>query len=444
MPDADLPAYYDAADIFALPSIARTETFGVVQLEAMAAGRPVVSTDLPTGVPWVNQDGVSGLVVAPGDAAALAAAIARLGADAEPSRQAWSRRTQPCGVDVLNRPDGRCVQGRRRRRIEDAASRARGRRRAGGCAVSAKRLLDVLLSGAGLIASSPLWALIAAAIKLESPGPVFFTQVRVGEGGRHFDAIKFRSMVHDAEAGVGPVQATLRDPRITRVGRVLRATALDELPQLWNIFRGDMSFVGPRALRPNEIEPARRRPGSAARSGAWLHDALHGHAGPDRPGADLPPARRDAPPEVPLRPAVCPPAFLHARPAADPALVLDFDARPLGSEAAEVLMLDAISDSDGRLREGHYAAKQIFCRDSLIAWSHRRRFEVGLRLARRFSGKRILDYGCGDGTFLALLHAAPLAPAGGGGRRARRRPGGRLPEALCRTPCAGLHAHRRP
>ncbi len=81
--DADLPAYYDAADIFVLPSIARTETFGVVQLEAMAAGRPVVSTDLPTGVPWVNQDGVSGLVVAPGDAAALAAAIARLGADAD-------------------------------------------------------------------------------------------------------------------------------------------------------------------------------------------------------------------------------------------------------------------------------------------------------------------------------------------------------------------------
>jgi lipopolysaccharide/colanic/teichoic acid biosynthesis glycosyltransferase len=122
--------------------------------------------------------------------------------------------------------------------------------------MSAKRLLDVLLSGAGLIASSPLWALIAGAIKLESPGPVFFTQVRVGEGGRHFEAIKFRSMVQDAEADVGPVQAAAHDPRITRVGRILRATALDELPQLWNIFRGDMSFVGPRALRPNEIEPA--------------------------------------------------------------------------------------------------------------------------------------------------------------------------------------------
>jgi lipopolysaccharide/colanic/teichoic acid biosynthesis glycosyltransferase len=117
-----------------------------------------------------------------------------------------------------------------------------------------KRLLDVTLSGSGLIASSPVWLLIAAAIKLETRGPVFFRQVRVGEGGRHFGAIKFRSMVHDAEAGVGPVQAAARDPRVTQVGRVLRATALDELPQLWNIFRGDMSFVGPRALRPNEIE----------------------------------------------------------------------------------------------------------------------------------------------------------------------------------------------
>src|SRR5262245_23552646 len=118
--------------------------------------------------------------------------------------------------------------------------------------MSAKRLFDVLLSGAGLIASSPLWALIAAAIKLESLGPVFYTQRRVGEGGRHLNAIKFRSMVANAEAGVGPVQATAHDPRVTRVGRMLRATALDELPQLWNIFRGDMSFVGPRALRPNE------------------------------------------------------------------------------------------------------------------------------------------------------------------------------------------------
>jgi lipopolysaccharide/colanic/teichoic acid biosynthesis glycosyltransferase len=118
----------------------------------------------------------------------------------------------------------------------------------------AKRALDVVLSGVGLALSAPLWAAIALLIKIEDGGPVFYAQARVGEGGRAFDALKFRSMIPDAERGVGPVQAVARDPRVTRIGRLLRATAMDELPQLWNIFRGDMSFVGPRALRPEEIE----------------------------------------------------------------------------------------------------------------------------------------------------------------------------------------------
>jgi lipopolysaccharide/colanic/teichoic acid biosynthesis glycosyltransferase len=83
---------------------------------------------------------------------------------------------------------------------------------------------------------------------------VFYVQDRVGLGGRPFGALKFRSMIPDAEAKVGALQATHGDPRVTRVGRLLRATAMDELPQLWNIFRGDMSFVGPRPLRPHEIE----------------------------------------------------------------------------------------------------------------------------------------------------------------------------------------------
>jgi lipopolysaccharide/colanic/teichoic acid biosynthesis glycosyltransferase len=117
-----------------------------------------------------------------------------------------------------------------------------------------KRTLDVLLSGVGLIGSAPLWAAFAAAITLEDGGPVFYAQERVGRGGRPFHALKFRSMRTDAEAVLGAVQASEHDPRVTKVGRVLRATAMDELPQLWNIFRGDMSFVGPRALRPGEIE----------------------------------------------------------------------------------------------------------------------------------------------------------------------------------------------
>ena len=118
----------------------------------------------------------------------------------------------------------------------------------------AKRLLDVTLSGVGLLVSSPLWATLAVIVKASDGGPVFFSQERVGEGGRVFRAWKFRSMIPDAEKHVGAVQATENDPRVTPIGRIMRATAMDELPQLWNILVADMSFVGPRALRPGEIE----------------------------------------------------------------------------------------------------------------------------------------------------------------------------------------------
>jgi lipopolysaccharide/colanic/teichoic acid biosynthesis glycosyltransferase len=116
-----------------------------------------------------------------------------------------------------------------------------------------KRAFDAALSGAGLLVSAPLWLLIAAAIKIEDGGPVFFVQHRVGLGGEPFHALKFRSMVPHASS-LPPNQAGEDDPRITRVGRLLRATAMDELPQLYNIFRGDMSFVGPRPLMPGEID----------------------------------------------------------------------------------------------------------------------------------------------------------------------------------------------
>ena len=115
-----------------------------------------------------------------------------------------------------------------------------------------KRAFDVLLSSFGLMLMLPVSALIAVIVKLEDGGPVLFGQERVGLEGRVFTAWKFRSMIPDAERLTGPVQATRHDSRITRVGAVLRATALDELPQLWNILRGDMSFVGPRPLRPGE------------------------------------------------------------------------------------------------------------------------------------------------------------------------------------------------
>jgi len=117
-----------------------------------------------------------------------------------------------------------------------------------------KRTFDAALASIGLIASLPLWCVFAVAIKLEDGGPIFYTQDRVGRDGRVFRALKFRSMHPDAERTTGPLQARSDDGRVTHVGRVMRATAMDELPQLWNIFRGDMSFVGPRALRPGEIE----------------------------------------------------------------------------------------------------------------------------------------------------------------------------------------------
>src|SRR6266481_5287462 len=124
-----------------------------------------------------------------------------------------------------------------------------------------------------LLASLPLWALIAILIKLDDGGPVFYGQERVGWGGRRFRGWKFRSMVPDSDRRFGPLPAMVDDARITRVGRLLRATAMDELPQLWNIFLGDMSFVGPRALAPAEIEvedsghvvPLEKIPGYEAR-----------------------------------------------------------------------------------------------------------------------------------------------------------------------------------
>lgn len=119
----------------------------------------------------------------------------------------------------------------------------------------AKRAFDVVVAGLGLLASAPLWLVIAAAVKLEDGGPVFHGQDRVGRGGELFRSWKFRSMRPEEDRAEGPErQATREDPRVTRVGRVLRATALDELPQLWSIFRGEMSFVGPRPLLPEETE----------------------------------------------------------------------------------------------------------------------------------------------------------------------------------------------
>ena len=115
-----------------------------------------------------------------------------------------------------------------------------------------KRLLDLVLSSAGLLLSAPLWAIAALAIKLEDRGPVFFPQERWGQHQTRIRVLKFRTMIPNANPTGVTVQATARDPRVTRVGRLLRATAFDEIPQLLNIWKGEMSFVGPRLLPINE------------------------------------------------------------------------------------------------------------------------------------------------------------------------------------------------
>lgn len=129
-------------------------------------------------------------------------------------------------------------------------------------ATAFKRAVDVLGSALGLIVLSPLLLLIAVAIRLDSPGPIIFKQRRIGRHGRSFYMYKFRSMVANAEAlkdqvrhlneADGPLFKIRDDPRITRVGRILRRTSLDELPQFWNVLRGDMSLVGPRPALPEE------------------------------------------------------------------------------------------------------------------------------------------------------------------------------------------------
>jgi exopolysaccharide biosynthesis polyprenyl glycosylphosphotransferase len=145
-----------------------------------------------------------------------------------------------------------------------AASRRGQWRYAAGITDIMKRLIDIAVSGTLLLMLLPLFGLVALAIRLESPGPVFFRQVRVGCHGRTFAMWKFRSMYTDAEQRKvtleqenemqgGVLFKMKQDPRITRVGRIIRRLSIDELPQLWNVLKGDMSLVGPRPALPVEV-----------------------------------------------------------------------------------------------------------------------------------------------------------------------------------------------
>lgn len=120
-----------------------------------------------------------------------------------------------------------------------------------------KEVFDRILALVGLVVLAPVLGLLALAIRLSSPGPAFYVQQRVGKGGRTFGIIKLRTMITNAERATGPIWARDNDPRITRIGRFLRYSHLDEVPQLWNVLRGEMSLVGPRPERPIFVEQFR-------------------------------------------------------------------------------------------------------------------------------------------------------------------------------------------
>ena len=127
-----------------------------------------------------------------------------------------------------------------------------------------KRTIDIIGAGLGLILLSPIIAIVACAVKVTSRGPIFFSQKRVGKNGELFEMYKFRSMVVNAEElkenleeqneMSGPMFKIKDDPRVTKVGKFIRKTSIDELPQLWNVLKGDMSLVGPRPSLPKEVE----------------------------------------------------------------------------------------------------------------------------------------------------------------------------------------------
>jgi lipopolysaccharide/colanic/teichoic acid biosynthesis glycosyltransferase len=142
------------------------------------------------------------------------------------------------------------------------------------------RALDFAFAGIGLVVASPLLAAAALAVKLEDGGPILFRQTRVGKDGEDFELLKLRSMVVDAERHGAGFAIDRGDARITRVGRVLRRTSIDELPQLWNVVRGDMSVIGPRPTLRYQVEQytERQRRRLDVRPGLTGWAQIHGRA----------------------------------------------------------------------------------------------------------------------------------------------------------------------
>jgi lipopolysaccharide/colanic/teichoic acid biosynthesis glycosyltransferase len=249
-PKAKLGDSFASADVFVVSLkaglagyIVPSKLYGI-----LAAGRPyVAAVEEASEVRAITRKYGCGLLAEPGDGEDVARKILALYHDRVLAGELGARARE--AALHFDRPAQVRAYERLFRDLAGAGARIGESR-----APLLKRPFDIFLAGLGLLGSTPLWAVVALAIKLEDGGPVFYGQERVGKGGRRFWSWKFRSMVVDADSRFGPLQAAERDPRVTRVGRILRATAMDELPQLWNIFKGEMSFVGPRALLPEEIE----------------------------------------------------------------------------------------------------------------------------------------------------------------------------------------------
>jgi lipopolysaccharide/colanic/teichoic acid biosynthesis glycosyltransferase len=165
-----------------------------------------------------------------------------------------ANQAQRLAIDKIRQEETRTVRRRRRRRVPDGVGPFEP-----GAYLWIKSAVEFTLALLLLVPCLPLMLLAAAAIKLTSRGPAFYSQVRVGRHGRHFTIYKIRSMVHKCESLTGARWSTPGDPRITGVGRVLRKTHLDELPQLFNVLKGEMGLIGPRPERPEFIEDLRQQ-----------------------------------------------------------------------------------------------------------------------------------------------------------------------------------------
>lgn len=225
-----------AADAAALHAAAmRTGRFRVA-LEAM----PGTSLDQVLAPARLLAERIRGVVAADPDAIPPRLRQAVAGAGIPILREAEFLEHHLARVDIERLPPGWLTSSNAAREGQVEAAFRRG--------------FDIVLSATLLLATLPLLLLTALAIKLDSPGPVFYRQERVGRGGRVFTLFKFRSMVVDAEATGAPVWASHGDCRVTRVGRVIRLTRIDEIPQVMNVLRGDMAFVGPRPERPAFVD----------------------------------------------------------------------------------------------------------------------------------------------------------------------------------------------